>query len=197
MLLVLLVRVVLAVSCIVDCKQTVFSIQDEAEGEQTERARPVWSNTSSSNTCSVSSNTGPPSQPSQPSQPVHLSRSIPITIQPAQSGPEEISQLQEGNEKENDSIKAVGETCFSPKIRTIPIEILDCEGEQKVEAMSACRTIPIQRINQRSSPNLSRTPSGETESFPSQKIKMGTSAIKIPIQVSRQKLCSVDSRVVV
>ena len=163
--------------CIVDCKQAVFYIQDEAGGEQTERARPART---TRHTCSVSSNTLQPGQAGQ------LARSIPITIEPAHFGPEEILTVQtaapapptEGNEKEK------GETCFSPKIRTIPIEILDCEAEQKVEVMSTARTIPIQRINQMSPPHLSRTPSGESESFPSQKIKMGTSAIKIPIQVS-------------
>ena len=165
--------------CIVDCKQTVFYIkEDEAGGEQTERARPqLWT---SRHTCSVSSSTA------QHSQAGHLARSIPITIEPAQTPP--LAPAPEGKEKENDSIKAAGAAGFSPKIRTIPIEILDCEGEEKVEVMSTApaRTIPIQRINSMSPPHphLSRTPSGESESFPSQKIKMGTSAIKIPIQVS-------------
>ena len=175
------------VGCIVDSKQTVFYIQDEAGGEQTERARPGWN---TGNTCSASSNSPQPSQAGQ------LVRSIPITIKPAQSEPEQIltgktaapgpatAEAGEGNEKEKNSIKAGGEACFSPKIRTIPIEILDCGGEQKVEVMSTVRTIPIQRINPVCTPHLSRTSSGESESFPSQKIKMGTSAIKIPIQVS-------------
>ena len=174
------------VGCIVDCKQTVFYIQDEAGGEQTERARPAWSSrTRTSHTCSVSSNTAGVQDSPQPSQAVKLSRSIPITIEPRHTGPDQTVKLQEGNEKEDDATKAAGETCFNPQIRKIPIEILDCDNiQEKVEEMSAVRTIPIQRISQISPPHLSRTPSGESESFPSQKIKLGTSAIKIPIQVS-------------
>ena len=174
---------------IVDCKQSLFYIQDEAGGEQTERARPAWSSrTSTSHTCSV-----------LPSQPVQLSRSIPITLSPISlhTAPDQIVKLQEGNEKEDDAAKAAGETFFNPKIRKIPIEILDSDNTQeKVEAMSSVRTIPIQRMSQISPPQLSRTPSGESESFPSQKIKMGTSAIKIPIQVSWKEFCTVDSRLV-
>ena len=67
-----------------------------------------------------------------------------------------------------------------------------------MDVMSRVRTIPIQRINPVGTPHLSRTSSGESESFPSQKIKMGTSAIKIPIQVSIvswQKLGTLDCRV--
>ena len=106
------------------------------------------------------------------------SRSIPISIETINS---EESQAEGGENKE-----------CSPEIRTIPIEILNYEGEQKVKVkeipeMSSARQIPIYRINTNneasSAPQMPRTPSRESLGFASQKIKMGTSAIRIPIQV--------------
>ena len=89
------------------------------------------------------------------------------------------------------------------KERTIPIEIITEEKKKQVldssteenkasSNMSSIRTIPIQRMNSGSScessscsSSLPKTSSRESLNASTQKIKMGTAAIRIPIQIQR------------
>ena len=113
-----------------------------------------------------------------------LSRTIPINIQT-------LDTLENGEDlKDTDQVKGV-------KIRNIPIEIISCEAEppmtkeQQNPGPSSARTIPIQRIsknNVRTTPSMARTPSRESLGSSTNKIKMGTSAIRIPIQVIKFRL---------
>ena len=111
-----------------------------------------------------------------------VSRTIPINIQ-TKSPP---NTLENGEDlKDTDQVKGV-------KIRNIPIEIISYEAEPPMTKVpensgpSSARTIPIQRIsknNVRTTPSMARTPSRESLGSSTNKIKMGTSAIRIPIQV--------------
>ena len=121
-----------------------------------------------------------------------LSRNIPITVQTQDSQVKERTR-----DNEEDVLKSAGDRGACIKIRNIPIEIINVEGEQKgkgqtIPAMSSARQIPIQRINTKNNEDknasqMPRTPSRESLGSSSNKIKMGTSAIRIPIQVKYRR----------
>ena len=139
---------------------------------------------SSSHTCSkVTASSGQDGQKETEVQ--QVLRNIPINIETDNS---HITFEPGENVKVPDQVNGV-------KIRNIPIEIIPCSAEQMgdvpdgraVCSGSNARTIPIQRINKnnvRNTPPITRTPSRESLGSSTNKIKMGTSAIRIPIQVN-------------
>ena len=119
-----------------------------------------------------------------------VTRNIPITI-----------------ELDDHKVKSdIQETPVTAQKETIkfPVTISKCQGtvesdcEKEATKMPSIRTIPIQRVNGSPSPTVPLSPSMEgfpTPFFPKspskdsltspQRIKMGTSAIRIPIQIQR------------
>ena len=130
-------------------------------------------------------------------------RSIPITIEVENCSDKEHIDVIEKSKKNDQSII---------KERSIPIEIItevknnndkqSSEKENKASTnMSSIRTIPIQRMSSGSScesssfsSSLPKTSSRESLNTSSQKIKMGTAAIRIPIQIQKSN-DSVDNNV--
>ena len=121
-------------------------------------------------------------------------RNIPISIELDNcSSKEDVSIKEDLKKKEQNTVKE----------RTIPIEIITEEKKKQVldssteenkasSSMSSIRTIPIQRMNSGSScesssysSSLPKTSSRESLNASTQKIKMGTAAIRIPIQIQR------------